>query len=164
MATRRTKATFILAAFLLLAAWLGTYAWDATGRRWSLPFALDADPVLATPIDGMAWNATDPQIRGWMKGGQPVTVPADIASDLRKVLADSSTYKLVDTQCFVPHIAFSFGQGPGRVDVVVCLFCDRVYFYRGDQSVGHSLTHEGHNRLMAIYRRIFHADPEMPSP
>ena len=57
-------------------------------------------------------------------------------------------------------MAVSFGEGPGHVDVVICLLCNRMVFYRGDEEIGRLISDQGKKRLSSIYQRIF----KTPSP
>jgi hypothetical protein len=52
-------------------------------------------------------------------------------------------------------MAISFGDGANRVDVLICLLCDRAQFYTGDKVQGRCLSDEGHKRLSIMYQRIF---------
>jgi hypothetical protein len=135
-------------------------------HRRNLPFPLSAEPVVGHRIDGESqWNdlpkgATS--LRHFKVIGDPVAVPPDIAAEVRNILASTSTYTFNDSQCFVPGMALTFGDGPNHVDVLICLLCKRIVFYRGDAQVGHSLSDEGNDRLTSIYKRLFKNEPPPP--
>jgi hypothetical protein len=139
---------------------LGVGLWWWVDQRCSPPYALDGGLVVGRRVYSMGVDdadeppATAPQLDGW-----PVleTLPmsADLAREVREVLYSHSTYMAVDSTCFEPGMAVSFGTGADQVDVVICVRCDRAVFYRAGQSEGRRLTIEGGKRLVSIYERLF---------
>jgi hypothetical protein len=87
--------------------------------------------------------------------GDPVIVPPDIAGQIRQILNSRSTYDVVQSDCFEPGLAISFGDGDSRVDVVICLLCNRAVFYARGSEVSRKISDEGNKRLTVIYRRLF---------
>jgi hypothetical protein len=157
---KRRRLWTSLAVVFLLAVALGAWGWYRVDRWCSPPFPIDADPVVGRQVYSIASDLPEPpkdapQLDGFPIIGKPVAIPADLARELREVLKSRSTYMYVDSMCFEPGMAVSFGSGADRVDVVICLLCDRAVFYRGGVSSGRRLTDEGKQRLKSIYDRMF---------
>jgi hypothetical protein len=74
---------------------------------------------------------------------------------------------MAGAECFEPGIAIRIGQGPEAVDVLICLNCEHVYFFRGDEVAYRNLNSIGIARFKKIYGRLFpghsadEVDPEM---
>ncbi len=162
MARRTTRKTLAAAAVLcIIATVLSGVAWHYLAQRRSLPFALTGEPVVGRRISShFASTLTPPpddapRLRDWPVIGEPAAVAPDVAAELREILGSPSTYTFFDSDCFEPGMAVSFGEGAYRVDVLICLLCDRAVFYRGDRQVGRHISDQGKMRLTAIYQRLF---------
>jgi len=158
---RRTTRT-ILGATLVFIAVLGGFAWHYLAQRRSLPFPLIGEPVIGRRIDSMASNVPQPpddapKMYEWPVIGDAVMVAPDVAAELREILSSPSTYTFQDSDCFEPGMAVSFGDGTNRVDVLICLLCNKAIFYRGERRVGRHISEQGNKRLRSIYQRIFGA-------
>ncbi len=128
------------------------------GRK--LPFPLNAEPVVgfrlySVPGVGTSPKENAPELHGWKMVGDGIPISNELASAARTILSSPSTYTGHDQRCFEPGMAITFGQGANQIDVLICLFCDRVVFYKGDEQVGHVLTKEGHEKLKTIYEQVF---------
>jgi hypothetical protein len=157
-------ALLFLAALLGASVILGRWPYLFFPESYRLPFSLDANPVIAHRLAGISMRASPPgtpPLHGFNLDGDPVAVPADAAADLRKILGSHSTYKFNVGHCFVPGMAVSFGDGPDHIDVLICLFCDSVQFYKGDSMVDRKLSPKGKRQLWEMYKRIFGAEPVM---
>jgi hypothetical protein len=161
MTKREIRVTLVAAAVVgTLAIALSAWGWHHLRQRLTLPFPIDAEPVVARRVysgadDSIAPPENAPRLHDWPVIGDPVPVPPDVAAELRDILSSSSTYLIQQSDCFEPGMAVSFGQGPNRVDVIICLLCNRAVFYRGDQSVVRKISDLGNKRLMGIYERVF---------
>ena len=137
------------------------WGWHRLSQRRSLPFPLSDEPVVGRRLYSLGSSSgppppdSAPRLHDWPVMGDSVPVPPDIAAALREVLSSPSTYTIYDSQCFEPGLAVSFGAGSNRVDVLICLLCNRAMFYRGDMQVGRCLSDEGKRRLSSIYDRLF---------
>jgi len=151
-------------AFFIAVALLSDFAWQHFARRLTLPFALIGEPVIGRRIYSPAGDdpqppANAPRLHDWPVIGDPVAAVPELAADLRDILSSPSTYTIQDSQCFEPGMAVSFGDGANRVDVLICLLCNRAVFYSGDDQVGRCISEEGNKRLTSIYRRLFNIPP-----
>jgi hypothetical protein len=96
---------------------------------------------------------------GYVKGGKigkTAPLSAADAAEIIGVLASHSSYgdRDMGARCFFPGFAFTFGERPQRVEVMVCLECSWVAFYspQGEQwLVPGSL---GEAKLKALYARL----------
>ena len=135
--------------------------------RLVAPFPLTGDPVVVRHIYSMGGDdpfppENSPRLRDWPVIGEPVRVTPEVAAEIRQILNSRSTYDVGQPACFEPGMAISFGDGGGRVDVVICLLCHRAVFYRGDSQVARKISDEGNKRLTSIYRRLFNSRPPQP--
>jgi hypothetical protein len=89
-----------------------------------------------------------------LDGDEVVVAPA-LSPEVRRILEAPSTYSYSSSECFEPGMALSFGNGPDRVDVLICLLCNRVVFYQADHQVVRHLSEEGNRRLTQIYKKLF---------
>ena len=136
------------------------WGWYHLSQRRHLPFPINAEPIVSQRIYNEFLNVDrppdgTPELHHWKVLGDALPVPSDVAAQVRNILASPSTYTMHDSQCFEPGMAFSFGEGSNRVDVLICLLCNRAVFYRGAEEVGHCLSDDGNKRLSAIYERLF---------
>jgi hypothetical protein len=135
--------------------------WRQDKEAHRLPFLLDRDPVIGNMVHSVA-STTQPsprRLRDFTLDGDEVLVAPDVSAEMRQILAASSTYQFSISDCFEPGMALSFGSGPDRVDVVICLLCNRVVFYQGDQKVVRHLSDQGNLRLAQIYKKLFATEP-----
>jgi hypothetical protein len=151
--------------FVVILAIAGGLAWQHFSQRRTLPFALIGEPVVGRRIYSMGSSATMPRkdaplLHDYPVIGDPVSVSPDLAAELHGVLSSPSTYTFSDNQCFEPGMAVSFGDGAHRVDVLICLLCNRAVFFSGDNRVGRCISDEGNKRLSSIYTRLFGLPPE----
>ena len=154
------SSTLLLAASVILIA----FVWHRLSLRRTLPFPLTSEPVVARRIYSFGGYdieppASAPRLDGYPVIGDPVIVPPDAAAQVRQILSSPSTFDFRDSSCFEPGMAISFGEDQDRVDVIICLLCDRMVFYRGNSQVGRTISGEGHNRLTSIYQRLFPSPP-----
>ncbi len=162
MGNSTKKLSFAIALVLIVAALSGSL-WFHLSQRRALPFTLAGDPVIARRILPLI-SAVDgpedaPQLHNFTIIGDPVSVAPNVATNLREILNTPSTYTFSDSTCFEPAMAVSFGDGASRVDVLICLYCDRAVFYSGNSQVGHQVSAEGHRRLGPLYQQIFGVPP-----
>jgi hypothetical protein len=135
--------------------------WQQNAEAHRLPFLLNAEPVIANKVHSIV-STTKPSarlLRDFQLEGNEVTVTPEVSAEVRQILADTSTYHFSISKCFEPGLALSFGDGPDRVDVLICLLCNRVVFYRGDEEVARHLSDQGNLRLARIYKKLFGIDP-----
>lgn len=159
----RRKVRIVLAAsaaIVIAASIVGAVIWRELAERRRLPFPLIGEPVVGRLIYSPAGDLpepplTAPRLHDWRVVGALVAVAPDVAAELRDILGTPSSYTINNSQCFEPGMAVSFGDGPHRVDVLICLLCNRAVFYSGDSQVGRCISDEGNKRLSAIYLRIF---------
>jgi hypothetical protein len=154
-----------VAALLIAIVILDNWPYLVFPESYSLPFSLDANPVIAHRLAQVGMRASPPDtppLHDFNLEGDPVPVPPDVAAQLRKILGSHATYKFNVGQCFVPGMAITFGEGADHIDVLICLYCDSVQYYQGDHMVHRSLSHEGKQRLWEMYRRIFGMEPVFP--
>jgi hypothetical protein len=161
---KKRKLGVVLLVILLLATGAIGWGWYQVDQWCSPPFPISGDPVLGWRVYSMGSDdhqppADAPQLDDWPVTGGPVVVRADLAKELREVLQSHSTYMIAPGDCFEPGMAVTFGKGPDRVDVVICLLCDRAVFYHGGSSEARRLTVEGKQRLKSIYDRLFKPPP-----
>lgn len=159
----RPKALSVLIVFAACIAATAIWGWHHLSQRRTLPFPISAKPAIARRIystpSGTPPPDNAPRLHDWKVVGDPLPIPPDLASELRTVLSSPSTYSFQDSHCFEPGMAVSFGEGPTRVDVLICLLCNRTVFHSGNAEVGRSLSDEGNKRLSSIYQRLFPAVP-----
>lgn len=157
---------FTLAGFSLVILGLVGFAWYEIDLHCSPPYSIDKDPAIARRV----WAPLDsdfpeppkdaPQLDGWPVTGDPVPLSRDMARELREILNSHSTYVTPDlSDCFEPGMAVSFGDGPERVDVVICLTCEQVEFFCNGARGWRRLSPAGAQRLKAIYQRMFPPRP-----
>ena len=96
---------------------------------------------------------------GYIKGGKieksAPLLPTDVA-EVIEALTSTSNYgdRGMGARCFFPGFAFTFGEAPHKVDVLVCLECSWVAFYslQGEQWL---VPNEfGEAKLRALYERL----------
>jgi hypothetical protein len=160
--TRRTvfRIATASAAIIAVAATLA----GVVRHRKSLPFPLIGEPVVGRHVYSFGSSdapppESSPRLREWQVIGQPVAVPPDVAAEIRQILSSPSTYLASQSDCFLPGMAISFGDGDSRVDVVICLLCNRAVFYRGDSQIPRRISDEGNRRLTSVYQRLFGSPP-----
>ena len=80
---------------------------------------------------------------------------ADVAA-ARELITNIKTYgdRSLGMRCYFPGFAFTFGQGPAAVDVLVCLECHWVVLHSGEQSVSLVPTNDGLAQLKRIYETL----------
>jgi hypothetical protein len=150
----------VTTVFLVIVAILSVFVWHHFSPRRSLPFALSGEPVIGrriySPFSGAASPpANAPRLHDFPIIGEPIPFTPALAAELREILNSPSTYTIYDSECFEPGMAASFGDGANRIDVLICLLCNRAVFYSGNSHVGRCISDEGHKRLSSIYERLF---------
>lgn len=124
------------------------------------PFQLDASQLAAYRINpDNRQRGGGSEFHHWEVLETRPAVPQAARQELIRVLQSHSTYGLEAYKCFDPGMAFSFGGGTNRVDVLICLHCRRARFYRGDGVVYKVLSDSGVERLVKIYHDLFGPDP-----
>jgi hypothetical protein len=94
-------------------------------------------------------------LHGWKIDKTVEPLPDDVRLSLLSVLQSRWSYSLEDIRCFEPGMAFSFGQGRQRVEVLICLHCRKAYFAKGDQVAHTNLNESATRKLREIYGRLF---------
>ena len=101
-------------------------------------------------------------------------MPAELRIALVRILESRDSY--VDPghggACFVPRLGFSFGEGRNCVELLICLQCHWVYFYKGNSVRYKALSPRGVAELAPIAEALFGADarpftyesPTQPAP
>lgn len=88
-------------------------------------------------------------------------VPESDLSAARELLSSIKTYGHwgLGLKCYFPGFAFTFGESPSALDVLVCLDCRWVVFHQGSQSVSLAPTDQGLARLREIYQTVIEKAP-----
>jgi hypothetical protein len=151
-----------IGAAVVFAALLGFIAaYRAESEAHRIPFALDGHPVIANIVHSIdsTTRASSRTLRQFDLDGDEISIAPDAAALARQILADSSSYQYSISECFEPGMSLSFGAGRDQVDVIICLLCDRVVFYQGNQQIPRHLSEQGHERLVQLYQKIFGPNP-----
>lgn len=136
-----------------------TFVWWH-GLSNAAPFPLGARPVVAYQLGSVIFQKGDvPSVEANFHDYRIETtrtdVPDDVLRELVQSLESRSTYTDNAYKCFDPGMGFTFGNGPERVEVLICLACRRADFCRGNKWVNTCLSGKGIARLDAVYRRLF---------
>jgi hypothetical protein len=160
--TVRHPVLILLGILVAIAIVTGIAAlWRLDREAHRLPFLIDSNPVIGNRVHSVV-STTKPslrRLRDFELDGDEVVVAPNVAAEVRQILAAPSTYNYSISDCFEPGMALSFGDGPDRVDVVICLLCNRVVFYQRDQQVVRHLSDQGNLRLAQIYKKVFGSEP-----
>jgi hypothetical protein len=160
--TVRRQILLLLGILVSIAIFTGIAAvWRQDREARHLPFLIDSDPVIGNKVHSVT-STTKPsgrRLQDFELDGDEVIVAPDVSREVRQILAAPSTYRYSISDCFEPGMALSFGNGPNRVDVVICLLCNRVIFYQADQQVVRHLSDQGNRRLAEIYKKLFGTEP-----
>ena len=74
---------------------------------------------------------------------------------LRTTLTATNTFGGEGARCFIPGIGFTVGHGEDAVEILICLRCDWVYFFRAELQMIEAISDEGNRRLMEFYTELF---------
>lgn len=92
----------------------------------------------------------------------PVVVPADVAAELTKILADAETYdwqRGPKREPLRPQAGFLFIRGAYALEVALDLETAQIAVFGGDQPLGRQSFDTARERLVAIAKRVFKDDP-----
>jgi hypothetical protein len=163
MRRRRIAIVLVIAA----GAGLATYALSSPA-----PYRLSAQPVTAYRVlpldDRVVWGylhgpePARPTFRGYpVFASKPM--PEQLRTALIRILESSKTYTDPGHggACFEPRLGFSFGEGESRVEILICLECHWVYFYKGDSVRYKALSPRGVSELTPIAEALFGPQPRL---
>ncbi len=155
------RVLIVLGVLIATAISIGSITiWQQNAEAHRLPFLLNAEPVVANKVHSIV-STTKPSarlLRDFQLEGNEIIVPPEVSTEVRQILADPSTYHFSISKCFEPGLALSFGDGPDRVDVLICLLCNRVVFCRGAGAVARHLSNQGNLQLARTYKKLFAID------
>ncbi|MHA3771068.1 hypothetical protein ACXR0O_05960 [Verrucomicrobiota bacterium sgz303538] len=86
-------------------------------------------------------------------GAHPLSL--EQSDRLRAVFSAPDTYDQLSMGGFVPRFGIRFGDGTDIVDILVCLSCSWVNFFRGSIPAAGSLSDVGLERLSEIWDEVF---------
>lgn len=118
----------LIAFGIVLIAGASVYFWS--DRR--SPYDFPPGPIVAYKLDGdrTADTGSAEILYSWpiLQRG---AVEQSMQARIRSAIADGRHYSRTGGYaCFNPGMAFRIGEGDRAVDVLICLDCRQVYFYR----------------------------------
>ncbi len=79
----------------------------------------------------------------------------DYSGAVRTILMTSDSFGGEPARCFMPGLGFTIGDGADAVEILVCLQCYWIYFFRGETRMTETLSKAGQHRLSALYIELF---------
>jgi hypothetical protein len=126
--TKRTWIIIELVVVAILIAGAGVYFW---WDRQS-PYDFPTGSIAAYKLDGngMLNDGSKEVFYSWPIL-QRCTPDEGVQARIRAAISEGRNYSRTGgAACFDPGMAFRIGQGDQAVDVLICLHCRNVYFYR----------------------------------
>jgi hypothetical protein len=126
----------------------------------SAPYPLPNSPMIAYRITGqegdLRFFANDPNsIQGYAIIQRQMISDSQLQNDVINALNSRLVYGSDNIRCFEPGIAFRLGEGPNAIDVLICLTCRHIYFFRGGEVAYRNLNSAGVVRIEDLYGRLF---------
>jgi hypothetical protein len=126
----------------------------------SAPYALPISPMTAYRITSSEGDkrffGNDPNtIQGYAIVQRQVIANPRLQQDVVDLIDSRLIYRMGGAMCFEPGIAIRVGNGPDAVDVLICLTCEHVYFFRGNEVAYRDLNSIGIARIKKMYGRLF---------
>lgn len=88
-------------------------------------------------------------------------VEGRLAREIRSAADDAANFGGNAKDCFWPGLGISLTDGNDQTDLVICLHCDWLYRYQGENDVQNpALNLQGKEEFTRLYREIFGSDEE----
>jgi hypothetical protein len=103
----------------------------------------------------------------YRKGGEPKTVPSDLAKSLIEQLSNPSSYDYdpgSSKMCIpMPGFVIAFTRAEGEVDIFLCFECDILAVHVGENFKAEADFDPSHNELLRIIKTLYPNDEKVQS-
>jgi hypothetical protein len=129
----------------------------ATTKR-KFDYTLPAGELLAHRLDGSFDFCECSSQPGFLRSSRILDskqLSDEQGTRIRTLLVSKGSYGGEGARCFIPGFGFTIGSGADAMEILICLQCHWIYFFRGETQMVEALSDRGRRLLTEVYAELF---------